>query len=108
MPHKTETMASHLVRDLYEVTDGRPMQWRAIGGMADGSDIQAAVQLAVQKGWMLLEGSHSVCLTDEGRKQVEYKGSLAACRTEFSKRDLHVFSSVSRRGKHRSGFQGPG
>ena len=33
---------------------------------------------------------------------------LAACRTEFSKRDLHVFSSVSRRGKHRSGFQGPG
>ncbi len=35
-------------------------------------------------------------------------GALAACRTEFSKRDLHVFSSVSRRGKHRSGFQGPG
>ena len=34
--------------------------------------------------------------------------ALAACRTEFSKRDLHVFSSVSRRGKHRSGFQGPG
>ena len=75
MPQKTEIMASRLVRDLYDVTAGRPMQWRAIGGMADGSDIEAAVQLAVQKGWMVLEGVHSVCLTDEGRKQVEYQSS---------------------------------
>jgi hypothetical protein len=34
-----------------------------------GSD-NAALALAVERGWIAVEGGHSVCLTDEGRNVV--------------------------------------
>lgn len=68
MPAEPEALALHLMRALYDATDGRPMQWRSMAGIADGSETQEAVQLAVDRGWLLVEGGHSVCLTDEGRR----------------------------------------
>jgi len=32
---------------------------------------ETAVQLVAEKGWGLIEGGHSVCLTDEGRKLIK-------------------------------------
>jgi len=65
---ETEALALHLVRALYESTDGRPMQWRSLSGISEGGDSQEAVQLPVDRGWLLVEGGHSVCLMDEGRR----------------------------------------
>lgn len=67
MPTKTETLTLHLMRQLYDSTAGRPMQWRSLAGISDVAP-QQAVQLAVDHGWLLIEGGHSVCLTDEGRR----------------------------------------
>jgi hypothetical protein len=33
MPSETETLALHLVRAVYNATDGRPMQWRSLEGL---------------------------------------------------------------------------
>lgn len=68
MPSKTEALALHLMRALYDSTTGRPMQWRSLAGISEGGVTQEAVQLAVDRGWLLVEGGHSVCLTDEGRR----------------------------------------
>jgi hypothetical protein len=62
-----EKYARHLIRRLYEATDGKPRQWRMMS--VAGSD-NAALALAVKRGWIAVEGGHSVCLTDEGRNVV--------------------------------------
>lgn len=52
-------------------TDGRPMRWRSIGPIADRAGVQdaaAAVATAVEQGWIEVEGGHSVCLTEKGRR----------------------------------------
>ena len=66
-----EKTARHLVRALYNATDGRPQQWRMLAGFADMAEASDALQLAVDRGWMLVEGSHSICLTDDGRRLAE-------------------------------------
>ena len=66
-----EMTALHLVRALYHATDGRPQQWRMLAGFADIAEAKEAVQHAVDQGWMLVEGGHSVCLTDAGRRVAE-------------------------------------
>ena len=66
MPGKTDAQALTLVRTLYAATDGRPQQWRSLGGLSNATD--EAVQYAAARGWIIVEGGHSVCLTDEGRK----------------------------------------
>ena len=71
MPSKPEALALHIMRSLYDATGGRPMQWRSLAGISDGGETQEAVQLAVDRGWLLVEGGHSVCLTDEGRRACE-------------------------------------
>ncbi len=71
MPSNIEALARHLVRALYDATDGRPQHWRSLAGLGKGSDSAAAVQLAIDRGWLLIEGGHSVCLTDEGRQLAE-------------------------------------
>lgn len=71
MPSKPETLALHLMRTLYDSTAGRPMQWRSLAGLSDDRETQEAVQLAVDRGWLLVEGGHSFCLTDEGRRLVQ-------------------------------------
>jgi hypothetical protein len=56
--------ARKLVNALYEATDGRPMEWRMIIGRSARQ--AAAVNLAVEKGWILVEEGRNLCLTDEG------------------------------------------
>lgn len=68
MPSKPEALALHIMRALYDATAGRPMQWRSLAGISDVAETREAVQLAVTRGWLLVEGGHSVCLTDEGRQ----------------------------------------
>ena len=63
----TEELARHILRRLYEATDGRPMEWRTL---ATNKTADAAVELAVDCGWLLADGDKGVRLTDEGRSQV--------------------------------------
>lgn len=71
VPTSTESLALHIVRALYAATDGKPQAWRSLAGIAASTGTDAAVQLAVDRGWLLLEGGHSVCLTDAGRRLVK-------------------------------------
>lgn len=52
-------------------TGGRPMRWRSIESIADRAgdvDVGKSVAVAAEKGWVEVEGGHSVCLTDKGRR----------------------------------------
>lgn len=69
MPSEIETQAISLVRHLHSSTGGRPQQWRSLIGLRDST--QEAVQYAVDQGWIIVEGGHSVCLTDHGRERVK-------------------------------------
>jgi hypothetical protein len=69
MANETETLALHLVRAVYNATDGQPMQWRSLEGL-DVPETNAAVRYAVTRGWMKVQGGDSVCLTDAGRRIV--------------------------------------
>jgi hypothetical protein len=69
MPSETETLALYLVRAVYNATDGRPMEWRSLEGL-DVPETDEAVRYAVTRGWMMVQGGHSVCLTDAGRRIV--------------------------------------
>lgn len=71
MATEIEKTARHLVRALYNATDGRPQQWRMLAGFAGMPEAKDAVQLAVDRGWMLIVDGHSICLTDEGRRLAE-------------------------------------
>lgn len=71
MPSKPEVLALHIMRALYDATAGRPLQWRSLAGISDVAETREAVQWAVDRGWLLVEGGHSVCLTDEGRRACE-------------------------------------
>lgn len=59
--------ARRLVKALSDATAGRPQQWRSLIdlGFGEGS---AAVRHAVDERWVLIEGGHSICLTDAGRR----------------------------------------
>jgi hypothetical protein len=56
--------ARKLVKALYEATDGSSMEWRMIIGRSARQ--AAAVDHAVEKGWILVEEGRNLCLTDEG------------------------------------------
>jgi hypothetical protein len=56
--------ARKLVNAPYKATDGRPMEWRMIIGRSARQN--AAVDHAVEKGWILVEEGRNLCLTDEG------------------------------------------
>jgi len=64
----TDELALILCRELYEFTDGRPMEWRKAVG--SGVALHAAMDLAVENGWLLVDDHDSsiCCLTDEGRR----------------------------------------
>jgi len=68
MPSETEKLARHIVASLYDATDGRPQQWRSLAGISKATGTKAAVQRAVEREWLLIEGGHSVCLTEAGRR----------------------------------------
>jgi hypothetical protein len=69
MASETESLALHLVRAVYNATDGRPMQWRSLEGL-DVPEAAEAVRYAIEMGWILVQGGHSVCITDAGRRIV--------------------------------------
>jgi len=69
---KPDPLALRFCRALSLDTDGRAMQWRSImvvGAKASLRDdqVEHAVTHAVAYGLVLVEGGHSVCLTDHGR-----------------------------------------
>jgi len=63
----TEELAQHLLRRVYEATNGRPMHWRTLVTTKTG---MKAVELAVERGWLLAESDQGVCLTAEGWAEV--------------------------------------
>ena len=70
MPTDAETIALQVMRKLHNSTGGEPQQWRAVADISAAGDAQEALQLAVDRGWLLVEGGHSICLTDAGRQLV--------------------------------------
>jgi uncharacterized protein (DUF697 family) len=68
---KAEALARHIVQALSTLSVGRPspLDWRSLCDLKHTiAGTEAAVQFAAGKGWALVEGGHSVALTDEGRK----------------------------------------
>jgi hypothetical protein len=57
-------LALVLVRRLYEVTDGAPKEVRMV---AKGALAKNALEFAVDRGWVVVEGEYDVSLTDRGR-----------------------------------------
>jgi hypothetical protein len=55
--------ACKFVHALYTATEGRPMDWRVMVGLADK---RAAVEYAVEQGWVIIEGESRACLTAKG------------------------------------------
>ena len=43
MPSKTESLALHIMRALYDATAGRPLQWRSLAGISDVAETREAV-----------------------------------------------------------------
>jgi hypothetical protein len=65
---EAESLALQLVGALYNSTDGLPQQWRMLEEL-DGATNSAAIY-AFTRGWIIIEGGHSICLTDAGRRLV--------------------------------------
>ena len=63
--------AKYFVYKLYETTDGQPMRSAPLRGMGE---LRATVERAVERGWVVLEGTSGkvleckAVLTDEGRR----------------------------------------
>ena len=74
MPSETEPLAVQLVRALYDVPDGRPMQWHKIEHL-DGATADA-IEFAAARGWVQIEGGHSIALTESGRQLAEELGRI--------------------------------
>jgi hypothetical protein len=62
-----EELALVLVRRVYEATDGTFKQVRLV--MRTGLT-KAALEFAIDSGWVVVEGEHDVSLTDRGRAVV--------------------------------------
>jgi hypothetical protein len=69
MPSETEMLALHLVRALYDTTDGQPLHWRMSAEI--DRETADAIEFAVARGWVVVEDGYSICLTDAGRRLVE-------------------------------------
>jgi hypothetical protein len=63
-----EELARHILKRLYEDTEGRS-EWRTLA--TTNMTGEAAVELAVERGWLLVDGSKGVFLTEEGRAEVK-------------------------------------
>lgn len=62
----TEELARHILKRVFEHTEGR-LEWRTLPA---GNAVEAAVGLAEDRGWLLVDGSRGVYLTEEGRTLV--------------------------------------
>jgi hypothetical protein len=65
MPSENESLAVQLVRALYDARDGRRMQWHKIEQLYVAT--ADAVEFATARGWVRIEGGHSIALTEAGR-----------------------------------------
>ena len=74
MASETESLAVQLVRALSDAPDGRPMQWRKIEHL-DGATADA-IEFAAARGWVQVEGGHSIALTEAGRQLVRDLGRI--------------------------------
>jgi hypothetical protein len=66
-PH-TRELAHHITRAVYEFADGQPRRFRMLATIPGAT--AASVLYAKEQGWIELEGAHSACLTEEGRKLI--------------------------------------
>ena len=64
----TRDLARYITRAVYEATDGQPRRWRTLSTIP-GATAASAVY-AAEQGWIELEGAHSACLTEEGRRMI--------------------------------------
>lgn len=64
---KAAPEVQRVLQAVWRATDGRPQAWRGLDrlGLSENS---VGVRRAVIDGLLLIEGGHSVCLTDEGRR----------------------------------------
>lgn len=62
----TEELARHILKRVFEHTEGR-LEWRTLPA---NKAVEAAVGLAEDRGWLLVDGSKGVYLTEEGRTLV--------------------------------------
>jgi hypothetical protein len=69
MADDTEAMAMAIIRLMHEATDGEAMQWRTLRRI--DVDTDAAVALAVQRGWVLFDDGRGIALTDLGCQLAE-------------------------------------
>ena len=73
MASRNETLARRFVRDVWAYTGGAAGRWAMVHSIArrlvlrDPEEVDRAVTLAKENGWVELEGLHSVRLTDAGR-----------------------------------------
>ena len=66
------TAAERLVRALHQATQGRPHHWRILAELARSlqmteSVADRAAEDVQRKGWMNIQGGHSLSLTDAGQ-----------------------------------------
>jgi hypothetical protein len=73
-PPRGSTRLARILRDdVAAITRGRPMRWVMVHELglrhadADEAAVDAAIALAIEKGWMVGEGApaHSVCLKND-------------------------------------------
>ena len=67
MATRVDQEAHKLVKVLYRATEGRPLRWRTVIGLAGK---QGAVAYAVKRVWIVFDGKQSVCLTVRGARLV--------------------------------------
>jgi hypothetical protein len=74
MSTRYETTARRIVRDLRAYTGGDMSRWALVHSIArrlvlrDNDLIDRAIIHACERGWIEMQGLHSVKLTDEGRR----------------------------------------
>ena len=64
----TRELARYVLRVIHAATDGQPRRWTMLSGIHGAT--AGAVLYAVEQGWIELQGNHSVCLTEEGRRLI--------------------------------------
>ena len=73
-PRRPDSLARRIVRDVMIYTRGQPRRWVPVQTverrleLKDDKATDAALTVAIEKGWLLLKADHSVGLTDSGRQ----------------------------------------
>ena len=74
VPPRPDSLAKRIVRDVMIYTRGQPRRWVPVQTverrlvLKDDKATDAALTVAIEKGWLLLKADHSIGLTDSGRQ----------------------------------------